>query len=98
MYLTLQEEVFCLSRENNEQSELQRPSKSAVTFTRSLDVSRSTSNGTLPSRACLVYHNKQYAMNHKLLLYPNVASEYLVRGKEAVDSKHYIAVPGRRYL
>ena len=97
MYLTIQE-VFCLSRENNKQSELQRPQKSAVTFTRPSNVSRSKSNGTLPRRACLVYQNKQYALNHKLLSYPNVAYEYLVRGKEAVDPKHYIAVPGRRYL
>ena len=98
MYLTLQGEVFCLSRENNEQSVLQKPPISAVTFTQPSSVSRSTSNGTLPSRTCLVYHNKQYAVNHKLLSYPNVACEYLVRGKETVDSKHYIAVPGRRYL
>jgi len=54
----------------------------------------------IPKRACLVYLDKQFNLNHELLSQP-MLSGYLVRPREEStwDSpRHYMAISGRRYF
>jgi len=55
---------------------------------------------TIPKRACLVHHDKQFNLNHELLSQP-IVNRYLVRPREEStwDSpRHYMAIPGQRYF
>ena len=90
-----EEESFHLVRENKkilQQLELEKPEKSVVT--QPSNVSINTLYGSLTRQACLVYLNQQFALDNKLLTHPKAA--YTDR-REAVGSKHYIAIHGRRY-
>ena len=90
------EESFHLIRENKnilQQSELKIPPK--LVFTRPSTVTSSKLYRSLPRQACLVYGNHQYVLDNKLLSLSKIT--YLLKRSKVVGSKHYIAVPGRRY-
>ena len=94
MTLNTEEEKFYLS---NEEIDVKSPSESL--FTSPSSASSDTSCGSLPHKAYLMYHEKEYAFDlvshQKASLFRSSISS---SSRKFIGYRHYIAIPGRRYF